>query len=106
MDGEDNFYSALSVYWLDNVTDYDCLNWCSQVLHDDLVGVEIYYYYDECWCDFSGGIPGDIEYTDYNPSADDEYIDYGVGAVMSSTGAYGTSCYRNDVSILNLTLAN
>ena len=99
MSGEEDYYSQLSVDWPGNVTDYDCLNLCSQVLHDDLVGVEIDYDFDTCWCDFSGGIPSDIEYTDYDPSADG--IDYGVGAVLSSDGWTGVSCYKNDVSILN-----
>eukprot|EP00956_Cyclotella_meneghiniana_P024254 scaffold48469_cov36-Cyclotella_meneghiniana.AAC.2 len=93
---EEDYYSQLSVDWPGDVTDYDCLNWCSQVPHEDLVGVEIDYDSDTCWCDFSGGIPSDIEYTDYDPSADDEYIDYGVDVVLSSDGTHGVSCYRND----------
>jgi hypothetical protein len=81
------------------------MKWCSQVLpHPDFVAVETKDFGDgkmECACDFNGGLPGDVDGTDYSPSAEWYYSYYsGVGHVQSSDGSWGYSCYRYHVSFL------
>jgi hypothetical protein len=108
-DSEYQYYSYFSTYFFD-ANDNDCMKWCSQVQHADFVGVEVYDYgvdddddgTMECYCLFSGGLPGDVNETDYSPSAE-WYSSYysGVGPVQNSTGWYGYSCYRYHVSFLD-----
>jgi hypothetical protein len=103
LDSEYQRYSRFSGI-LYNANDNDCMKWCSQVLpHPDFVAVEVQDYGDgkkKCRCDFSGGLPEDVDSTDYSPRAKD-YISYsGVGPVQNTDGAYGFSCYRYHVSFL------
>ncbi len=78
-----------------------CLEWCSQNLHPDLVGVEVVRYTDSvyCYCDFSGRVPHTIDLTDYSPAALSEYDYNGVGVILEAYGYSGAACYRYDVSI-------
>jgi hypothetical protein len=79
----------------------ECLNWCSQNPHPDLVGVEVYRGKDYmiCFCDFSGGIPDDLNVTDYSPAAYQLYEYEGVGSIETSDGYSNAVCYSYDVSI-------
>jgi hypothetical protein len=64
------------------------------------VGVEVNHRwsYVICSCIFSGGLPGDVNETDYNPHATDFGDHFGVGFVQNTTGTSGVSCYQYDVS--------
>jgi secreted trypsin-like serine protease len=102
LDSENQDYSYFGTY-LSDANHNDCLAWCSQVQHPDFVGVEVDDYGDgtmECFCDFSGSLPEDVNRTDYSPVA--WYISYhsGVGPVQNTTGTSGVSCYQYDVSFL------
>jgi hypothetical protein len=103
VDSEYEYYSFFGTYFFD-ANDNDCVKWCSQVQHADSVGVSTYYWGDgtmDCYCLFSGGLPGDVVYTDYSPSAEWYYSYYsGVGHVQNTTGTSGVSCYQYDVSFL------
>jgi hypothetical protein len=104
LDSEYEYYSSFNTYLYD-ANDNDCMKWCSQVLpHPDFVAVETKDFGDgkmECACDFNGGLPGDVDGTDYSPSAEWYYSYYsGVGHVQSSDGSWGYSCYRYHVSFL------
>ena len=53
-----------------------------------------------CICDFSGGVPDDINITDYTPAAELYYNYYnGVGAIVAANRNNYSVCYRYDVSI-------
>jgi hypothetical protein len=77
------------------------LKYCSQVQHPDFVGADMYDYGDgkiKCYCDFSGGLPYDVDETDYSPAATSTSQDSGVGHVQTFERYYGASCYQFDVS--------
>jgi hypothetical protein len=101
LDSGDNYYSAFSTYLYD-ANDNDCMAWCSQVQHPDFVGAEMYDYGGgkiECYCDFSGGLPYDLNGTDYNPAATSTSQYSGVGPVQTFKEKNGASCYRYSVSL-------
>lgn len=102
-DQSNEFYSFITSTGLPaRTTDTYCINWCLQNPHPDLVGVEIEHYDNDvyCVCDFSGGLPLDINLSDYHPDAD-WYDNYdGVGAIFTTDGDPGIVCYRYDVSDL------
>jgi hypothetical protein len=102
VDSENEWYAGINTLLYD-ANDNDCMKWCSQVPHPDFVAVEAHHYGDgkiNCFCAFSGGLPEDVDGTDYNPSAvyQNSYS-VGVGPVQSSDGPI-SSCYRYDVSFL------
>jgi hypothetical protein len=103
LDSEDDYFSGFGTDLYD-ANDNDCVKWCSQVQHPDFVAVEVYDYgYGavECYCGFSGGLPGDVDATNYSPVASFDFSWFsGVGHVQSSDGSWGYSCYRYDVSFL------
>jgi hypothetical protein len=91
-------YFAQDLY---NTNHNGCMQYCTQVRHPDFVGIEVENYgsFIGCSCDFSGGLPGDVDATDYIPSATFLYHASGVGPVQSSDGTSGVSCYRYTVSL-------
>ncbi|KAL7479768.1 hypothetical protein ACHAW6_005488 [Cyclotella cf. meneghiniana] len=99
------YYSGVESDYLPAPTkDTYCIDWCSQNPHPDLVGVEVYCGLEgvSCLCIFSGGIPDDIEITDYHPAAAfyrDYEFDDGVGAVLAADEDSDAVCYCYDVSI-------
>jgi hypothetical protein len=102
LDSENKWYSYF-VAFLDDANDNDCMKWCSQVQHPDFVAVETYDNGDgrrRCTCLFSGGLPEDVDVTDYSPSATYSDREKGAGTVQSTNGWSGISCYRYDVSFL------
>jgi hypothetical protein len=101
LDSENELYSFFATVFYD-ANDNDCVKWCSQVQHADSVGVSTYDYGDGtmvCYCHFSGGLPEDVDETDYSPSAQDSSYYSGVGPVQGSSGDYGGSCYRYSVCL-------
>jgi hypothetical protein len=107
LDSENEWYSFFTTNLYD-ANDNDCMKWCSQVQHPDFVGVEIDDYGDGimgCFCGFSGGLPEDVNATDYSPEANYYDTHPGDGPVQSSDGYSGISCYRYDVSFLDDTVA-
>lgn len=99
------WYSNVASFYLPPETsDTDCINWCAQVPHPNLVGVEVYRDSQKvrCYCDFSGGrVPADVDISDYTPAAETSYVHLGTGPVMRTDGLSEGMCYRNDVSTQN-----
>jgi hypothetical protein len=72
------------------------MKYCTQVRHPDFVGVEVDDggSYNACYCDFSGGLPGDVNGADYSPVAE-AFPGSGVGPAEKSTDDSSVkSCYR------------
>jgi hypothetical protein len=101
------YYSAFA-HTLDDANDNDCMQYCSQVQHPDFVGVGAYDLGNgkkKCFCNFSGGLPEDVNATDYSPVASYLFVDYGAGPVQSSDGRSSLSCYRyTPVSLFSVKL--
>jgi hypothetical protein len=100
LDFKGKYYSSFSTYLYD-ANNNDCMAWCSQVQHPDFVGAEMYDYGGgkiECYCDFSGGLPDDLNGTDYSPAATSTSQYSGVGPVQTFKETNGASCYRFEVS--------
>jgi hypothetical protein len=98
-DSAGEYYSYFG-HVLDDANDNDCMQICSQVQHPDFVGVSTHDYWVGrmwCYCCFSGGLPEDVDATDYNMY----YSNPGDGPVQSSNGRCDTSCYRYNVSFLS-----
>jgi hypothetical protein len=100
LDSDDDFYSDFEIDFVRG-NDNDCIKWCSQVQHPDFVGVEVDHRWSfvTCVCIFSGGLPEDVNRTDYDPHATDWGNDFGVGFVQNTTGTSGVSCYQYDVRV-------
>ncbi|KAL7502866.1 hypothetical protein ACHAXN_000749, partial [Cyclotella atomus] len=97
LDSHKRLYSYLGEVFAPNISDTECLSWCSQVPHPDLVGGEIdrRLSYTLCNCNFGGGrIPSDVAYADYNPDATHNETEPGVGEIRSSQGDPIEVCYR------------
>jgi hypothetical protein len=95
MDSKDVHYASFG-HVLNDANHNDCMKYCTQVQHPDFVGVELEDFgsHIDCFCDFSGGFPGDVNANSYIPSATLSYSDSGVGPVESSDDSSGKSCYR------------
>jgi ADP-heptose:LPS heptosyltransferase len=79
--------------------DNDCLAYCSQVKHRWFVGVSTGSW---CECLFSGGLPKDVDATDYNPTASRSFLAFAAtGPVQTTNGDPTISCYRYEVSFLS-----
>ena len=104
LDKTGNWYSNVEGDFVpkpNRTEDSYCFDWCSQNLHPDLVGVEVYRSSSSmwCYCDFSGRVPDVINVTDYSPPAYDiEALD-GVGEIQTSDDYWSVVCYSYDVSI-------
>jgi hypothetical protein len=101
LDSHKRLYSYLGEVFAPNISDTECLSWCSQVPHPDLVGGEIdrRLSYTLCNCNFGGGrIPSDVAYADYNPDATHNETEPGVGEIRSSQGDPIEVCYVSTFS--------
>ena len=81
-------------------TDGDCIDYCLQNSHPDLVGVEVYRNSGDvnCRCLFSGTVPGSIDLTTYDPdAASSSSVETGTGVIQSILPTADVTCYRNEV---------
>ena len=102
LDENQEYYSAF-VGDFDKTDPRVCLEWCAQIHHPNFVGVEIDYDYNECWCNFSGGLPDDITMTEYNPPAGYTFsYGSGRGPIQTAGSVEGVLCYRYHVSFREL----
>lgn len=71
------------------------MDYCSQNPNADLVGVEHGSGFGEsfCHCLFSGGVPSSISLSDYEPTADSQSSQAGVGIITKSTLGGTIQCY-------------
>jgi hypothetical protein len=102
LDSFNRLYSYIGETFPSDISDTDCLNWCGQVPHPYLVGVEVdrrLTNYTLCNCNFGGGrIPSDITYVDYNPDATHNETEPGMGEIQSSQGDPVEVCYVSTFS--------
>ena len=77
-----------------------CLEYCGQIIHPDLVGVEVQKLNGSqstrCNCLFSGDVPEDIQLSNYDPVAAfifDSANHSNSGPVAGSEGSVGVWCY-------------
>jgi hypothetical protein len=97
LDSSNQLYSYIGETFPAGISDNDCINWCSQVLHPYFVGLEIDRRLSNstlCNCNFGGGIiPSDVSYGHYNPNATHNETEPGLGEIQSSQGDPVEKCY-------------
>jgi hypothetical protein len=96
----DSEYNAYDYVYLEKQTNdiNAAINWCKTATAyvSFLVGVEIGY--GLWYCSYDDGIIDNIQNTDFSPTASSKGNGlFGIGAVNSSDGRYGYTCYENEV---------
>ena len=103
-DGRGHYYSSTYKYFYSN-DEQECIQWCANVPHPDLVGVEVDYYGSsefKCYCDFTTRVPDDINVTDYIPTATGVVLYPGFGPIEEADNTTDVLCFQYDVSNSNL----
>lgn len=99
-DARGEYFSGTYKYFYSN-DEQECIQWCANVPHPDLVGVEVDYYEPSefyCYCLFTTRVPDDINVTDYIPNASGAAQYPGFGPIEEANNRTDVLCFQYDVS--------